>query len=87
MMTDSCTQTYFDYCILFTPALLRPGRFEVHIEIEPPKTVQQRRSIAYVHTKQMFEAGRLQVNDPPPASAAADQLEVRTKWAVGSPVL
>ena len=55
---------------LIDPALLRPGRFEVQIEIEPPKTVEQRRSIVMVHTKQMFETGRLEVNNPPPGSAA-----------------
>jgi len=60
---------------LIDPALLRPGRFEVQIEITPPKTIAQRRSIVMVHTKQMFDAGRLQVKDPPPGSAAADQLE------------
>ena len=59
---------------LIDPALLRPGRFEVQIEIEPPKTVEQRRSIVMVHTKQMFKAGRLQVKDPPlGTSAAANQ--------------
>jgi len=55
---------------LIDPALLRPGRFEVQIEIEPPKTVEQRRSIVMVHTKQMFETGRLEVNNPPIGSAA-----------------
>jgi hypothetical protein len=46
-------------------ALLRPGRFEVQIEIPPPRTVAQRVSILKVHTKHMFVAGRLQVSDPP----------------------
>ena len=35
----------------------------------------------------MFDAGRLQVNDPPPGSAAAHQLEVskmyKHKWNIG----
>jgi ATP-dependent Zn protease len=57
-------------------ALLRPGRFEVQIEIPPPKTVAQRVSILKVHTKHMFVAGRLQVNDPPLGTAAAHNLEV-----------
>ena len=61
---------------LIEPALLRPGRFEVQIEISPPQTIEQRRSILMVHTRQMFDAGRLQVNDPPPGSPAAHQLEV-----------
>lgn len=51
----------------------------MQIEITPPKTIAQRRSIVMVHTKQMFDAGRLQVKDPPPGSAAADQLEVSNK--------
>jgi len=60
---------------LIEPALLRPGRFEVQIEITPPKTAAQRRSILMVHTKQMFDAGRLQVHNPPPGSPAAHQLK------------
>lgn len=57
-------------------ALLRPGRFEVQIEIPPPRTVEQRVSILKVHTKHMYDAGRLQVSDPPPGTAAAHHLEV-----------
>lgn len=57
-------------------ALLRPGRFEVQIEIPPPRSVEQRVSILKVHTKHMFNAGRLQVNDPPSGTAAAHHLEV-----------
>jgi len=60
---------------LIEPALLRPGRFEVQIEIPPPRTNEQRVSILKVHTQHMFTAGRLQVNDPPPNSPAALQLE------------
>ncbi|KAG7338816.1 ATPase family associated with various cellular activities AAA [Nitzschia inconspicua] len=60
---------------LIEPALLRPGRFEVQIEIPPPRTVEQRVSILKVHTKHMFDAGRLQVSDPPPGTAAAHHLE------------
>ena len=62
---------------LIEPALLRPGRFEVQIEIPPPKTIEQRVSIFKVHTKHMFAAGRLQVNDPPQGSTAEKLLEVR----------
>ena len=60
---------------LIDPALLRSGRFEVQIEIEKPKTVEQRRSIVMVHTKQMFETGRLEVNNPPLGSAAESHLK------------
>lgn len=51
-------------------ALLRPGRFEVQIEIPLPNSIEQRVSILMVHTKHMFAAGRLQVTDPPPESPA-----------------
>jgi len=60
---------------LIEPALLRPGRFEVQIEIPPPRTNEQRVSILEVHTKHMFAAGRLQVNDPPLGSTAEKMLE------------
>mmetsp|Transcript_27901 Transcript_27901/g.65592 ORF Transcript_27901/g.65592 Transcript_27901/m.65592 type:complete len:661 (-) Transcript_27901:121-2103(-) len=59
---------------LIEPALLRPGRFEVQIEIPPPKTTEQRVSILRVHTKLMLAAGRLQVSDPPEGSTAAKLL-------------
>eukprot|EP00751_Fragilariopsis_kerguelensis_P037545 CAMPEP_0170955224 /NCGR_PEP_ID=MMETSP0735-20130129/33041_1 /TAXON_ID=186038 /ORGANISM="Fragilariopsis kerguelensis, Strain L26-C5" /LENGTH=603 /DNA_ID=CAMNT_0011367033 /DNA_START=38 /DNA_END=1846 /DNA_ORIENTATION=+ len=60
---------------LIEPALLRPGRFEVQIEIPPPRTTEQRISILMVHTKHMFANGRLQVNDPPPGTTAAHNLK------------
>jgi SpoVK/Ycf46/Vps4 family AAA+-type ATPase len=60
---------------LIEPALLRPGRFEVQIEIPPPTTNEQRVSILKVHTKRMYAAGRLQVNDPPPGTPAGRQIE------------
>jgi SpoVK/Ycf46/Vps4 family AAA+-type ATPase len=56
---------------------LRPGRFEVQIEIPPPVTVEQRISILKVHTKHMYNAGRLQVSDPPSGSPASRHLVVR----------
>jgi ATP-dependent Zn protease len=59
---------------LIDPALLRPGRFEVHIEVPPPVTIEQRVSILKVHTRDMHLAGRLYVRDAPvnsPAAAAA----------------
>lgn len=55
---------------LIEPALLRPGRFEVQIEIPPPKTNEQRVSILKVHTKHMHASGRLEVKDPLEGSTA-----------------
>lgn len=60
---------------LIDPALLRPGRFEVHIEVTKPKTKEARISILKVHLNSMMESGRLLVNDPPPSTAAARVLE------------
>ena len=62
---------------LIEPALLRPGRFEVQIEVPPPETVEQRVSILYVHMKNMFHAGRLLVADAPEGTAASRRLKVR----------
>lgn len=56
--------------VLLFPALLRPGRFEVQVEVPPPKTIQARVSILKVHTKNMHKAGRLLVRDPPKGTAA-----------------
>jgi SpoVK/Ycf46/Vps4 family AAA+-type ATPase len=56
-------------------ALLRPGRFEVQIEVPPPKTAAQRVSILRVHTLKMYNAGRLLVRDAPPGTAAANHVE------------
>lgn len=58
---------------LIDSALLRPGRFEVQIEVPPPRTQAQRVSILKVHTKTMFEAGRLLVRDAPKGPAADRQ--------------
>lgn len=57
---------------LIDGALLRPGRFEVQIEVPPPKTVEQRKSILQVHTREMQEAGRLLVRDAPAGTASAN---------------
>lgn len=38
---------------LIDPALLRPGRFEVQIEVPPPRTSSQRVAILGVHMKVM----------------------------------
>jgi len=56
---------------LIEPALLRPGRFEVQIEIPPPRTLEQRIDILRVHTRDMHRAGRLLVSDAPEGSPAA----------------
>ena len=61
---------------LIDPALLRPGRFEVQIEVPPPNTLEQRISILKVHTDHMFKSGRLLVRDVPPRTAGNVQLEV-----------
>lgn len=55
---------------LIDPALLRPGRFEVQVEVPPPRTVEQRVSILHVHTEDMHRAGRLLVSDAPKNSPA-----------------
>jgi SpoVK/Ycf46/Vps4 family AAA+-type ATPase len=60
---------------LIDTALLRPGRFEVQVEVPPPKTAAQRISILKVHTKQMLDAGRLLVRDAPAGTAAAQYVE------------
>lgn len=56
---------------LVDDALLRPGRFEVQIEVPPPRTAEQRASILKVHTQSMYDAGRLLVRDAPSGSPAA----------------
>jgi len=61
---------------LLRKALLRPGRFEVQVEVPPPRSLEQRVSILKVHTKKMHEAGRLLVSDPPLGSAADRILRV-----------
>lgn len=62
---------------LIEPALLRPGRFEVQIEVPPPKTVAQRVSILKVHTSRMYKAGRMMVSDAPRGTPASEQLQVK----------
>ena len=50
---------------LIDPALLRPGRFEVQIEVPPPRTIAARKSVLHVHMESMQTAGRLAVKDAP----------------------
>lgn len=64
---------------LIDPALLRPGRFEVQIEVPPPKTFEQRISILQVHMKNMFTTGRLLVRDAPLGSIAANLSTSKTQ--------
>ena len=47
---------------LIDPALLRPGRFEVQVEVPPPRTTEQRVSILKVHTHNMHQANRLSLS-------------------------
>ena len=56
---------------LIDQALLRPGRFEVQIEVPKPRSKEQRISILKVHLGSMMESGRVLVSDPPPGTAAA----------------
>ena len=61
---------------LIEPALLRPGRFEVQIEVPKPKTVSQRISILNVHMNNMYKAGRVLVHDAPSGTAASRRIDV-----------
>ncbi len=61
---------------LIDPALLRPGRFEVQIEVPKPKTVAQRVSILKVHTERMMNSGRVLARDAPEGSAAWRRVQV-----------
>lgn len=69
---------------LIEPALLRPGRFEVQIEVPKPTTVSQRVSILNVHMNNMFAAGRVLVSDAPDGTPAALKLKVSLKHMVFS---
>lgn len=64
---------------LIEPALLRPGRFEVQIEVPKPKTVTERVSILNVHMKNMYESGRVLVRDAPEATAASRRNDVSAR--------
>jgi len=60
---------------LIDQALLRPGRFEVQIEVPKPRSKEQRISILRVHLESMMASGRVLVSDPPPGTAAARVLD------------
>lgn len=61
---------------LIDPALMRPGRFEVQIEVPKPKTVAQRVAILKVHTESMMKSGRVLAKDAPEGSAAWRRVQV-----------
>jgi len=60
---------------LIDPALMRPGRFEVQIEVPKPRTVEQRVAILKVHTESMVKNGRVLVKDAPEGTAASKRLK------------
>jgi len=60
---------------LIDPALMRPGRFEVQIEVPKPRTVEQRVAILKVHTENMVKNGRVLVRDAPENTAAWNRLQ------------
>lgn len=55
---------------LIDPALLRPGRFEVHLELSAPSTAAARRRVLAIHSDRAARAGRL----CPDAGAALDRV-------------
>jgi len=61
---------------LIDAALMRPGRFEVQIEVPPPQTVEQRIAILKVHCNSMVENGRVLIKDAPVNTAAWKRLQV-----------
>jgi vesicle-fusing ATPase len=63
---------------LIDPALMRPGRFEVQIEVPKPRTVAQRIAILKVHTQSMVNNGRVLVKDAPYGSVAWNRLQRRS---------
>ena len=62
---------------LIDPALMRPGRFEVQIEVPKPQTVEQRVSILKVHMGNMMKSGRVLVKDVGVGSAAWRRMQVQ----------
>lgn len=63
---------------LIDSALMRPGRFEVQIEVPKPRTVEQRIAILKVHTGSMVNNGRVLVKDAPYGTAAWKRLQSNT---------
>lgn len=61
------------------PALLRPGRFDRQIVIDPPD-IAGRRDIFNVHLK------KIQVNDPPGKDEVAKQMATRTPGFAGADI-
>ena len=52
------------------------SRFEVQIEVPPPRTVEQRIAILKVHCNSMVNNGRVLVKDAPAGTAAWNRLQV-----------
>jgi len=69
---------------LIDPALMRPGRFEVQIEVPKPKTVEQRVAILKVHMGNMIKSGRVLVRDCPEGTPAWKRLQVQGSEGVPS---
>jgi SpoVK/Ycf46/Vps4 family AAA+-type ATPase len=68
---------------LIDPALMRPGRFEVQINVPKPKTVAQRVSILKVHMESMIKSGRVLVKDCPEGTPAWKR--VQSEGSAGIP--
>ena len=69
---------------LIDPALMRPGRFEVQINVPKPKTVEQRVAILKVHMSNMIKSGRVLVRDCPEGTPAFKHLQAKGSEGVPS---
>lgn len=61
---------------------MRPGRFEVQIEVPKPRTAEQRIEILRVHTDSMARNGRVVVKDAPQGTAAWSALQVSSSLSL-----
>lgn len=69
---------------LIDPALMRPGRFEVQINVPKPKTVAQRVAILKVHMDNMIKSGRVLVRDCPEGTPAWKRLQAKGSEGIPS---
>jgi SpoVK/Ycf46/Vps4 family AAA+-type ATPase len=69
---------------LIDPALMRPGRFEVQINVPKPKTVAQRVAILKVHMDNMIKSGRVLVRDCPEGTPAWRRLQAEGSEGIPS---
>jgi len=69
---------------LIDPALMRPGRFEVQINVPKPKTVEQRVAILKVHMSNMIKSGRVLVRDCPEGTPAWKHLQAKGSEGIPS---